>query len=207
MPENGFIALNIPLTPSPGGSCSTRTMHPYFLKELGNALVKLEISNKIINPLELKTKGEAVSQCENQKLLSSVIDHTVSCSHGTRKQNWTRKSPHVKNCGYCVPCLIRRASLHTLNLDKPSLYGIDVCQGELTYDDQKDSSNDLRAVINTLTANKNESDFRGSIIGIAPTDNLTARAKMLVRGFDEIKNLFQDKATNAVKDSLGLKKL
>src|SRR5262249_3735004 len=33
-PENGLIAINVPLTPSRAGSCSTRTMHPYFLERL-----------------------------------------------------------------------------------------------------------------------------------------------------------------------------
>lgn len=32
IPENGFIGLNIPLTNSRKGTCSTRTTHPYFLK-------------------------------------------------------------------------------------------------------------------------------------------------------------------------------
>ncbi|HEX9961468.1 MAG TPA: Qat anti-phage system QueC-like protein QatC [Pyrinomonadaceae bacterium] len=204
MPENGFIALNIPLTPSRGGSCSTRTMHPYFLTKLGGALEKLGINNKIINGLELKTKGECVTQCANRQLLTSIIDRTVSCSHGTRKQNWVRRGRQVKNCGYCVPCLIRRAALNTLDLDKSQLYGIDVCQGELTYDDQKSSANDLRAVVNTLVANKKESDFKGDIIGIAPTDKLDERAKLLVRGFNEIKTLFRDKASPAILNSFGL---
>ena len=34
MPENGAIALNVPLTPSRRGSCSTRTAHPFFLNTL-----------------------------------------------------------------------------------------------------------------------------------------------------------------------------
>lgn len=207
MPENGFIALNIPLTPSRGGSCSTRTMHPYFLKELEAALERLGINNKIINRLQLKTKGECVTQCGNRQLLTSIIDRTVSCSHGTRKQNWVRRGSQVKNCGYCVPCIIRRASLHTLKLDKPHLYGIDVCRGELAYDDQKSSSNDLRAIVNTLTSEKKESAFKGDIIGIAPTDRLNERSQLLVRGFDEIKKLFRDKSAQEVLVSLGLRNL
>lgn len=87
MPENGFIALNIPLTPSRGGSCSTRTMHPYFINKISQVLKDLSIKNEIINPLELKTKGECVSECLNKNLIGSIIEQSVSCSHGTRKQN------------------------------------------------------------------------------------------------------------------------
>lgn len=206
MPENGFIALNIPLTPSRGGSCSTRTMHPYFLNKISQVLKDLSIKNEIINPLELKTKGECVSECLNKNLLGSIIEQTVSCSHGTRKQNWIRKTAEVKNCGYCVPCLIRRASLHTSDLDKPQRYGFDVCSGELTCDDERNSANDFRAVINTLKAGKNESDFKKDVVGIAPTDKLDERSRLLVRGFNELENLFADKATPEVLRSIGLKR-
>lgn len=103
-----------------------------------------------------------------------------------------------------MPCLIRRASLHTSDLDKPQRYGFDVCAGELTFDDERNSANDLRAVINTLKANKTESDFKKDIVGIAPTDKLNERSRLLVRGFDEIKNLFADKATADVLRSIGL---
>lgn len=204
MPENGFIALNIPLTPSRGGSCSTRTMHPYFLTKISEVFEQLSIENKIINPLEFLTKGECVENCLNKKLLHSIIHHTVSCSHGTRKQNWVRKTPDVKNCGYCVPCLVRRASLHKSNLDKPENYGFDVCFGELRYNDEKSSSNDLRAIINMLIANKNKADFIKDIIGVAPTDRLNDRSQLLIRGFNELKTLFTDKSTSEVLNTFGI---
>ena len=204
MPENGFIALNVPLTPSRGGSCSTRTMHPYFLTKISKVFEGLSIENKIINPLEFLTKGECVSECLNKKLLHSIIPHTVSCSHGTRKQNWVRKTANVKNCGYCVPCLVRRASLHKSNLDKPEDYGFDVCSGELRYNDARNSSNDLRAIINMLKASNNRADFKKNIIGVAPTDRLNDRSELLIRGFNEIKTLFNDKSTSEVLHTLGL---
>lgn len=204
MPENGFIALNIPLTPSRGGSCSTRTMHPYFLTKISKVFDHLSIENKIINPLEFLTKGECIRDCLNKKLLYSIIYHSVSCSHGTRKQNWVRKTPDVKNCGYCVPCLVRRASLHKSNLDKSQDYGFDVCSGELRYNDEKSSSNDLRAIINMLKANKNKADFKKDIIGVAPTERLNDRSQLLIRGFNELKTLFTDKSTSEVLNTFGI---
>src|SRR5437899_6888873 len=97
------------LTPSRAGSCSTRTMHPFFLNSLAAALVQVGITNKVINPLELKTKGECANQCLNQTLMAETHESTVSCSHSSRRQDWKRKS--ASNCGYCVPCLVRRAAL------------------------------------------------------------------------------------------------
>jgi len=43
IPENGTIAINIPLTPSRRGTCSTRTTHPYYL----GALDKSRITNNV----------------------------------------------------------------------------------------------------------------------------------------------------------------
>ena len=49
IPENGFIGLNIPLTNSRKGSCSTRTTHPYFIKSINEILEDIGIKNKVLN--------------------------------------------------------------------------------------------------------------------------------------------------------------
>ena len=51
IPENGNIALNVPLTPSRRGACSTRTAHPFFLKSIDGILGRIGFTNRIINPL------------------------------------------------------------------------------------------------------------------------------------------------------------
>ena len=48
IPENGFIGLNIPLTNSRKGSCSTRTTHPYFISSFNEMLKIIGIENQII---------------------------------------------------------------------------------------------------------------------------------------------------------------
>ena len=123
--ENGLIALNPPLTPSRAGSCSTRTMHPYYLDQLRLALGQVGIRNEIVNPFAFKTKGECVRDCGNVPLLQRVMAMSASCSHGARRQFWERKSDR-ENCGYCVPCLYRRAALNASGLDRGADYGIDV---------------------------------------------------------------------------------
>jgi len=65
------------------------------------------------------------------------------------RQDWKRKS--ATNCGYCVPCLSRRASLHAAKLDFGKQYGIDVCSDELTINSDRTSADDLRAVTNGLS--------------------------------------------------------
>lgn len=59
IPENGFIGLNVALTNSRKGTCSTRTTHPHFLNGLRNILQKIGISNPIENFFAFKTKRES----------------------------------------------------------------------------------------------------------------------------------------------------
>ena len=113
MPENGFISLNAPLTSRRIGSLSTRTTHPHFLTSVKDIFQKLGIKVNIINPFQFLTKGEMIESCRDQQLLQSIIANTVSCSH------WKRKS---KQCGYCVPCIIRRAGVAKSGLQEPHLY-------------------------------------------------------------------------------------
>lgn len=102
VPENGFISLNAPLTNRRIGSLSTRTTHPHFIEMMQDIFDNIGFKMKLINPYQFKTKGQMVSQCKDKKALANIVDSTVSCSH------WKRKH---QQCGYCVPCMIRRASL------------------------------------------------------------------------------------------------
>ena len=75
VPENGPIALNFPLTPARRGSCSTRTVHPQFLRGLTQILTAVGIRSPVQNPYELKTKGEMVNDCRDQSFLTSLDFH------------------------------------------------------------------------------------------------------------------------------------
>lgn len=204
MPENGFIAMNVPLTPSRVGSCSTRTMHPFFLTQLNSALNKLGIDNPIIYPFEFKTKGECIVECSNLDFFCSIADQTVSCSHGSRKQIWKRRSADIRNCGYCVPCLVRRAALNKAGIDNPATYGIDVCAGELDYREKKSSSDDLRAIINLIRDNRTAAEIEKYILAVAPVSQPRKRALMIERGLSEIRSLFQDKSSKKVLQNVGI---
>ena len=109
IPENGFIGLNLPLTPGRSGSCSTRTTHPYFLKMLNSILIKLDIQHSIINPFAFSTKREMVNQFIGYPGFLENIHKTISCSHPCNGRWQGRTRP--ENCGYCYPCLIRQSSL------------------------------------------------------------------------------------------------
>jgi len=107
VPENGFISLNIPLTPLRLGSLSTRTTHPAFIAGFQAMLNAAGLRVKISNPYQFKTKGEMLSECANQQLLKKLAASTTSCGRYSRSG--------FMHCGRCVPCLIRRAAFHYWN--------------------------------------------------------------------------------------------
>lgn len=111
VPENGFISLNAPLTNRRIGTHSTRTTHPHFIHRIQKLFDDTEISCRIVNPYQFKTKGEMVKECKNKNLLCSIVDKTVSCSV------WKRKN---KQCGVCVPCIVRRAALYSNGIHENS---------------------------------------------------------------------------------------
>jgi hypothetical protein len=203
-PENGMIALNLPMTPSRSGSCSTRTMHPFYLDIFRSILKDLGLQNELVNPLALKTKGECVSQCADLSLLTSLSPRTVSCSHGSRRQDWKRKS--ATNCGYCVPCLFRRASLHVTKLDSGKEYGIDVCADELKTDSDMISADDLRAVTIGLRHFSTEASIRKAIVSVARVEPLAGYVNLANRGLNELRNWISDKGSISLRTAAGLVK-
>lgn len=108
VPENGLIALNVPLDPLRLGSLSTRTTHPFYIARWNELLSKLDISGKVENPYWNKTKGEMVTECADKEFLQKLVADSFSCSSPT-KGRW--KGHGAQHCGYCLPCLIRRAAL------------------------------------------------------------------------------------------------
>lgn len=108
VPENGLIALNVPLDRLRLGALSTRTTHPFYMARWNELLVALGVGGKVENPYWDKTKGEMVAQCANAVLLKKLAPLSLSCS-SPAKERWNKKPQG--HCGYCLPCLIRRASL------------------------------------------------------------------------------------------------
>src|SRR5208337_258680 len=58
VPENGLIALNVPLDQLRLGALSTRTTHPFYIARWNELLHILGIPVTIENPYWDKTKGE-----------------------------------------------------------------------------------------------------------------------------------------------------
>jgi hypothetical protein len=121
VPENGLIALNVPLDTLRLGALSTRTAHPYFIARLNQLVEKLSIKTSIENPYRHQTKGQMIDKCKDKNFLKQHIAMTMSCSD-PKKARWQGQSP--QHCGYCLPCLIRRASIkHGFDIDETP-YGL-----------------------------------------------------------------------------------
>lgn len=196
VPENGFIAVNIPLTPSRVGTCSTRTTHPYYLNAVRDAIGAVGFCNPITNPLEDKTKGEVLQDCRDRTALLRLARETVSCSHPSRRAIWRRRS--ARNCGYCVPCLIRRAALHRVGQDDGAEYGLDACAGEL--DLEAPVAADLRAALDCLDQVRARAAIEERVEMTGPLgDRLATAVDVVARGLDELRALVRDKGDAAMR--------
>jgi hypothetical protein len=101
VPENGFISLNVPLTPLRAGSLSTRTTHPIFMSLMQELLDALALRVRLDNPYKYMTKGEMMRRCGDQELLRRVAPQSMSCGRSGRIN---------RHCGQCLPCLVRRSA-------------------------------------------------------------------------------------------------
>jgi 7-cyano-7-deazaguanine synthase in queuosine biosynthesis len=156
MPENGWISLNVPLTRARTGSASTRTTHPHFLSLLTGACRAISVANPLINPYRLRTKGEMLADCRNPGLLARLAPASISCAH-PETPRW-RRQPQG-NCGYCLPCLVRRAALARIGQDRSGDYAWDALTRPDLLDSSERTGSDLRATVHGVNPHRDELDI------------------------------------------------
>lgn len=183
VPENGYISINPPLTRRRIGSHSTRTTHPYFLNRLEELLKDAGFHVKFVNPYQFKTKGEMLAECVDQAAIAKAVPLSVSCSH------WHRKH---KQCGHCVPCLIRRSSIHHAGFSKDASY---VSQNLKFVHKEKDARDDLHAVQTAIIRLGKTKDYKGWIrqSGSLPEDQATREnlESTIKRGLKEVETFLK----------------
>ena len=111
--ENGILALNIPITVSRIFT-NTKTAHPRYVKDF-NTLVNSLFPNSIYvkNPFSHMTKGETISILDDVNY-RNLIKETITCSRFFQLQ--IRPNTSARHCGICIPCILRRVSVHHANL-------------------------------------------------------------------------------------------
>jgi 7-cyano-7-deazaguanine synthase in queuosine biosynthesis len=200
IPENGYISLNPPLTLNRLGSCSTRTTHPDFLEQLTGLWRDAGLENPLVNPYQEHTKGDMLRRCRNQEVLRRLFPLSVSCARPVVSR-W--QGGPAGACGYCYPCLLRRAALHARGWDQGGDYLRDVLADPESIS-HRVRGRDLRAL---LLANQTWEEAPQEIearllLGASP-ETLPARwaqaRRVLDRGFQEIAAWLRDKGPEWVR--------
>lgn len=194
VPENGLIALNVPLDPLRVGALSTRTSHPHFIAGMKRLTDAVGLSVCFSNPYRHKTKGQMVSNCADIPFLREIVDKSMSCS-SPAKARFQGLSP--RHCGYCVPCLIRRASLKSvLGVNDPTLYTVEDLSAEAIATDRSKGVH-IRAFQLMIKRIENDPGLAkilvhkpGPLIDV-PDDEIQDYADVFRRGIFEVRELLQ----------------
>lgn len=178
--ENGYIAINPPLTPMRVGSLSTRTVHPRFVDLVQKVLEGVGLEVDMTNPYRFKTKGEMLTECQDQILLLELAHQSTSCG---RYQRYG-----FTHCGRCLPCQIRRAAF--VRWGKPD--ATDYVFGPLgQQDDSHAAFDDVRSVATALNMVQDQGFDRwlGATLASVPVGDRDATRQMLKRGIQELGSL------------------
>nr|WP_202800394.1 Qat anti-phage system QueC-like protein QatC [Mycolicibacterium phlei] len=175
--ENGFIAINPPLTRARIGALSTRTAHPAFLGHMQDILDSAGLRIRIENPYAEKTKGEMMRECLDQELLAALASESTSCGRFQRYQ--------YTHCGRCLPCQIRRAAFLSWGHDDLTEYHY---RDLGTPDENHSAFDDVRSVaMAMLTAREDGLDrWIGPALSSPFIADRVPLRQMLQRGLDEL---------------------
>ena len=125
--ENGVLATNLPFRAHLSGSQISRHAHPETLQRFQCLLRRIWpycSVPTVVNPFSDLTKGEELSYLGAAKPLALK---TISCEYARQQVahliKWRRQrkgNTVVRECGLCLPCLIRRAALHRAEIQDPA---------------------------------------------------------------------------------------
>lgn len=193
--ENGFISLNVPLTFGRLGSLSTRTTHPHTLALVRETLAGLGIAVVLESPYRFMTKGQMLTGTSLPASLAASIHATNSCARSNdRNPSAARRQAH---CGYCVPCIIRRAAMKHAGLDDSSRYRYDVIADRATLLGTTARGKDLRAFEMALVRAEERATVT-DVLRAGPLDCSDAEISQYVQvyreGLNEVSMLLRDQA-------------
>lgn len=192
IPENGLIALNVPMDPWRLGSLSTKTAHPHFIEYMAELSTFMGLGVGFRNPYGFKTKGQMVEDCKDKNLLERLLPSSMSCS-SPAKTRWEKSKP--MHCGYCVPCIIRRAALRSglKNPDRTE-YFTEKLSGEV-FDSKTAKGRDIRSFIFAINRVLESPGLARLFVkkqGPLKTDRIEDYADVYLRGLKEVSILLAD---------------
>ncbi len=114
--DNCLLTSAVPLSVARSGGFTTHSTHPAVLAEYNGILSRAGWPIRLLNPLAFQAKGEIIRTILRPVLSPSEIAQTVSCWAVGRQQ---------RQCGGCLPCLLRRIALLAAGLPD-EVYGVDL---------------------------------------------------------------------------------
>jgi hypothetical protein len=191
VPENGLISLNVPLDPLRVGALSTRTTHPYYMSRVNELFAGLGLRMQLHNMYGHRTKGQMAEQCADGQFLRANVHKTMSCSSPGKaryQKDPTNRQP--KHCGFCVPCIIRRAAIAHGCGDDKTPYVIPDLHADVLSTNKADGAHvrSFQMAIRRLERAPNSSRFDIHIPGplIDHPDDLQAYEQVYVDGLNEV---------------------
>lgn len=214
IPENGLIALNSPLQISRLGTLSTRTAYPLFLSLFQDYVGQVGIyEGALRNPFMFDSKTGLAAYAD--ETIAPLFRRSVSCAHAGNVRYSGKK--RIRHCGYCVPCLYRRALMMDLSLDSAKDYVADVFTklAKLTTHKQGDFRALVRFARRISGATQAEREalviahgyFSPEIaatIGPRPAADLSPWADMMRRWADDFLDKVDQYAIRSTRQILGM---
>lgn len=211
MPENGFMALNIPLQRSRVGALSTRTAHPAFVALFRKlAAQACGFNGCIRNPFLTLSKTDMLRGLNPE--LDELVLRSISCARPSRYNNLG-----VRHCGYCVPCIHRRVALMEAGIDDAGKYAFDVFWNlaGMAPDKQQDLRAVARFAVRTAVASPTQLQALvlsqgyfpadvGGFIGVSPTTDYAPWTQMLQTWARDFCEKLNTNASSATLDTLGM---
>ena len=193
IPENGLIAINVPMDSMRVGAHSTRTTHPFYLEAWNDLLKEVGIDFFIHNHFWNITKGEMADGCLNRDLLFEVMPISMSCS-SPGKERFHGITP--QHCGYCLPCIIRRAAMYRAFNTDNTQYAISSVK-EIVDDREHEKGVQMRSIQYAIERLKGDPEFADYAImkpGPLKTDKdyLKELSGVYTRGLMEVDKWIQD---------------
>lgn len=125
IPENGFASINPPMGGERRGALSTRTTHPWYLKELSTVLESVGAHAAIQNPFAQDTKGQMfrrVAELLGNEEASRLLSISRSCSRSADLRFAGVQG--ATHCGVCFGCLVRRAAFLGSGVTDQTVYAV-----------------------------------------------------------------------------------
>jgi 7-cyano-7-deazaguanine synthase in queuosine biosynthesis len=180
IPENGFMSINLPLSPERWGALSTRTTHPRLLDMINTLLGRVGIKVRVSNPFEEMTKGEVfgmIASTFGADAAAAALSRTRSCARAFQHFGG---HPPQSQCGVCLACLVRRGAFASAGIADRTVY-LDVGRER---DLSEDRRADLRAVAYRIEKGLDEEELVA--LRLPPRVSIPAAADLVRRGLREL---------------------